>query len=83
MSGTSFLLIFQAGLNYLIDTYTSKSASAVAANTFLRSIFAVGLPFAAEPMVAGIGIGWSSTLLGIVGCLMAAFPFLFWKFGPR
>ncbi|KAK4687592.1 MFS transporter, DHA1 family, multidrug resistance protein, partial [Tremellales sp. Uapishka_1] len=81
--GTSFLLIFQAGLNYLIDTYTSRSASAVAANTFLRSLFAVGLPFAVQPMVAGIGIDWSSTLLGLVGCLMACFPFLFWKFGPR
>lgn len=38
--GTSFLLIFQAGINTLIDTYTQWSASAIAANTFMRSLFA-------------------------------------------
>ncbi|GHJ84330.1 hypothetical protein NliqN6_0732 [Naganishia liquefaciens] len=56
--GMSFLLIFQSGLNYLIDSYTSRAASAVAANTFLRSIFAAGLPFAASPLFHNLGINW-------------------------
>lgn len=36
--GMGFFLIFQAALNYLIDTFQSTAASAVAANTFLRSV---------------------------------------------
>ena len=34
--GIGFFTIFQAALNYLIDTFTKYSASAIAANTFLR-----------------------------------------------
>jgi hypothetical protein len=41
--GNSFLLIFQGGINYLIDLDPMRAASAVAANTFMRSLFAAGL----------------------------------------
>ncbi|KAK2873936.1 hypothetical protein FQN49_001987 [Arthroderma sp. PD_2] len=34
--GFGFFTVFQAALNYLIDTFPTVSASAVAANTFLR-----------------------------------------------
>ncbi|THC96969.1 hypothetical protein EYZ11_003577 [Aspergillus tanneri] len=40
LTGFGFTTIFQAALNYLVDTFTRFSASAVAANTFLRSITA-------------------------------------------
>lgn len=38
LTGFGFFTIFQAALNYLIDTFTRYGASAVAANTFLRSM---------------------------------------------
>jgi DHA1 family multidrug resistance protein-like MFS transporter len=59
----SFLLIFQAGINYLIDAYTQYSASAVAATTFMRSIFAAGLPLVAQPLFNNLGVNWACTLL--------------------
>jgi hypothetical protein len=49
MLGFGFFTIFQAALNYLIDTFTRYAASAIAANTFLRSIFAAAFPLFATP----------------------------------
>ncbi|KZT61632.1 MFS general substrate transporter [Calocera cornea HHB12733] len=80
--GMSFLLIFQAGINYLIDAYTKYSASAVAANTFLRSIFAAALPLVAQPLFNNLGVEWACTLLGGVAALLAAVPFAFYMVGP-
>ena len=40
LAGLGFFTIFQAALNYLVDTFQRYAASAVAANTFLRSCFA-------------------------------------------
>lgn len=67
----SFLLIFQvrlpsiikefihrlvqAGINYLIDSYTKFAASAIAGLTFFRSIFAAALPLVAEPLFRKLG----------------------------
>ncbi|KAF8494535.1 major facilitator superfamily domain-containing protein [Gautieria morchelliformis] len=93
--GMSFLLIFQAsfdgyitliceaGLNYLIDAYTKYSASAVAANTFMRSFVAAALPLLAKPLFKTLGINWACTLLGGVSVLLAGVPFLFYVYGKK
>lgn len=44
LMGLGFFTIFQCALNYLIDTFQRYAASAVAANTFLRSMFAAAFP---------------------------------------
>ena len=44
LMGFGFFTIFQSALNYLIDTFQRYAASAIAANTFLRSIFAAAFP---------------------------------------
>ncbi|KAK8119686.1 major facilitator superfamily domain-containing protein [Apiospora kogelbergensis] len=44
LAGTGFNTISQAALNYLVDTSQAYAASAVAANTFLRTCFAVAFP---------------------------------------
>lgn len=58
--GFGFFTIFQSALNYLIDTFQRYSASAIAVNTFLRSIFAFSFPMFIDPMYKGLGIGMSS-----------------------
>ncbi|KAI9744192.1 MAG: hypothetical protein M1818_002344 [Claussenomyces sp. TS43310] len=50
LMGFGFFTIFQAALNYLIDTFQTYAASAVAANTFLRSLFAAVFPLFADQM---------------------------------
>ncbi|KAK9894126.1 MFS general substrate transporter [Cystobasidium minutum MCA 4210] len=81
--GVSFLLIFQGGLNYLLDAYTASAASAVAANTFLRSAAAGALPLVARPMYNNLGIPWACSLLGFICIAFAGIPVLFFKYGPR
>ncbi|PRQ76106.1 Major facilitator superfamily domain-containing protein [Rhodotorula toruloides] len=77
--GVAFLLIFQAGVNYLIDAYLQYSASAIAANTFLRSIFASALPLIAMPLFHNLGVGFACTLLGCIAAVLGVVPFAFYR----
>ena len=80
--GFGFVAIFQSGLNYLIDTFTRYSASAVAANTFMRSVFATGFPLFIDPMYTRLGIPWASSVFGFFAVLLIPVPFLFYMYGP-
>lgn len=79
--GAGFNIVFQQSINYLVDTYALYAASAVSANTFLRSILAAGLPLAAMPMFHNLGVGPAMSILGGVATLAIPVPFLFMKYG--
>lgn len=79
--GVGYLLIFMALLNYLTDAYKQFSASANAAASTLRSIFAVCLPLATTPMYTNLGINWASSMLGFFAMAMAVIPFVFIRYG--
>lgn len=81
--GLGFFVIFQAALNYLIDTFSVYAASAVAANTFLRSCTAVAFPLVVRPMYRNLGIAWASSLWGFIAVALIPIPFLFYRFGRR
>ncbi|KAK4900200.1 hypothetical protein LTR27_002424 [Elasticomyces elasticus] len=81
--GAGFNVIFQQCINFLVDTYSLYAASAVSANTFLRSLFAFGLPLAARPMFHAMGVGPACSVLGGVACLALPVPLLFMKYGLR
>ena len=82
MLGFGFFTIFQSALNYLIDTFRVYSASAIAANTFLRSILALAFPLFINPMYSALGIGWATSVFGFFAVCLIPIPFLFYKFGP-
>jgi len=67
--GAGFNVIFQQCVNYLVDTYGIYAASAVSANTFLRSILAAGLPMVARPMFRTLGVGSAMSVLGGIAAL--------------
>ncbi|KAM3431447.1 hypothetical protein NHJ13734_007301 [Beauveria thailandica] len=79
--GAGFNIVFQQCLNFLVDTYGLYSASALAANTFLRSILACALPLAARPMFHNMGVGPAASVLGGISCLALPMPFVFIKYG--
>ncbi|CAN8105631.1 unnamed protein product [Discula destructiva] len=83
LMGAGFNTIFQAALNYLVDTFRNHAASAVAANTFLRSIFAAGFPLAISPLYATLGVGPGQSIFAGFATLMIPVPFIFYKFGRR
>ena len=81
--GCGFSTIFQSALNYLVDTFTQYAASAVAANTFMRSCFAGGFPLAVGPLYHNIGVGPGSSITGGFAALLIPVPFVFYFFGKE
>ncbi|KAK6439152.1 hypothetical protein LTR95_004645 [Oleoguttula sp. CCFEE 5521] len=81
--GFGIYTVFLQLLNYIIDSYLMFAASAIAANTLLRSLFGAIFPLFATYMFEGIGINWGLTLLGCVSVLLIPMPFIFFFFGKR
>jgi DHA1 family multidrug resistance protein-like MFS transporter len=81
LMGTGFFTIFQAALNYLVDTFTQYAASAVAANTFLRSCFAGAFPLVVTPLYHNVGVGPASSITGGFAALLVPVPFVFYVYG--
>lgn len=79
--GAGIMLIFTNGIVFIIDIYLQSSASALAANTFVRSLAAAGLPLAAPTMFRNLGIGWACSVLGFMCVALVPAPFLFYKYG--
>lgn len=68
---------------YLVDAFTLYAASAMAANTVLRSLCGAFLPLAGPKMYAALGLGWGNTLLAGVSLLAAPMCLVFWRYGER
>ncbi|MCJ1418743.1 hypothetical protein MMC32_005094 [Xylographa parallela] len=81
--GFGFFTIFQSALNYLIDTFQRYAASAIAANTFLRSICALAFPLFIDPMYSKLGIPWATSVFGFFAILLIPIPYLFYVYGPK
>merc|ERR1712000_703761 len=82
-TGFGLMSIFLQALNYLVDAYLMFAASAIAGNTFMRSLAGAGFPLFARQMFEGMGIQWASTLLGCVAALLAPIPFVLYKYGAK
>ena len=81
--GFGFFTIFQAALNYLVDTFQKYAASAIGANTFLRSALAGAFPLIVTPMYHNLGVGWASSLTGFIAVAMIPIPYCFYVYGKR
>lgn len=82
-TGFGIFSIFLSLLNYIVDAYLMFAASAIAANTFMRSIFGGVFPLFATYMFNGMGIQWAATLLGCVALVLVPMPVVFYIFGKR
>lgn len=59
------------------------AASAIAANTVLRSAAGAAAPLFTRQMFSALGIGGGGSLVGGVGALLAIIPFAFYKYGRK
>lgn len=82
-TGFGIFGIFLQLLNYIIDAYLMFAASAIAGNTFMRSIFGAAFPLFARYMYEGIGIQWGQTLVGCVAAVLVPLPFIFYFMGKK
>lgn len=81
MFGCGFFVIFQGCLNYLVDSFTRYAASAIAANTFLRSLLAAAFPLFGYRLFANLHPNWGTSLLAFICVAMLPIPYVFYKFG--
>lgn len=69
---------------YIVDSYQTYAASAMAACAVRRSLAGFGFPLFAPYIYQSLGYGWGTSVLAFVtvgiGCVA---PFAFWRFGPR
>lgn len=83
LTGFGLMSIFLQALNYLVDAYLFFAASAIAGNTFMRSLCGAGFPLFATYMFNGMGIQWASTLLGCVAAVLVPIPVIFYLYGHK
>ncbi|KAI0857842.1 putative MFS multidrug transporter [Xylaria cubensis] len=77
----AFFVILPCQL-YLVDLFGSEAAaSALGANTLLRSLSGAFLPVAGPALYASLGYGWGNTLLGFLALSFAPIPVFFYKYG--
>ena len=67
---------------YMVDAFGPEAAaSALAANTILRCLFAAFIPLVAPSLYADLGLGWGNSVLGFIGVAFVPVPFLFFRYG--
>ena len=79
--GLGLLATFMPIQTYLIDAFTIYAASAIAANTILRSLVGALLPLAGRKMYETLGLGWGNSLLAFIALAMCPIPWVFFKYG--
>lgn len=73
---------FQCTQTYIVDTYSTYAASAVASVTVLRSLAGFGFPLFARSMYNALGLGWGNSVLGFVAIAIGVpAPFILWRYG--
>ncbi|KAK9461990.1 major facilitator superfamily domain-containing protein [Lipomyces oligophaga] len=81
--GFGIILVFSGVFTYLVEAYRPYSASALAANGFLRSSFAAGFPLFSVQMYNKLGYAWASALLAFLILMCSPFPFVFFVYGEK
>lgn len=68
---------------YLVDAFTIYAASAMAANTVLRSLAGAFLPLAGPDMYTALGLGWGNSLLAFIAVVLWPVSLMFFRYGER
>jgi len=75
------LATFMPIQTYLVDAFTIHAASAIAANTVLRSLVGAFLPLAGPKMYQTLGYGWGNSLLAFIALLVSPVAWIFYRYG--
>lgn len=81
--GFGMLASFMSISTYLTDSFPRHAASAMAANTVLRSLVGAFLPLAGPKMYATLGYGWGSSLLAFIALLISPVAYIFYRYGEQ
>ncbi|WPK27089.1 hypothetical protein PUMCH_004462 [Australozyma saopauloensis] len=78
-AGTS--LVFSGIFAYTVEAYRKYTASAMATNSFVRSMMSGAFPLFGLQMYKALGIQWATTILAVFSCFLIPIPFIFYKYG--
>ncbi|KAH7361302.1 major facilitator superfamily domain-containing protein [Pyrenochaeta sp. MPI-SDFR-AT-0127] len=81
--GLGCMVPFWQGMSYLIDCYGFYSNSAIAVNTFIRSIAGAFFPLFTHAMYHNLGVAWATSLLAFLCVLFLPVPILFYIYGAK
>uniref|UniRef100_A0A7S0V6R9 Major facilitator superfamily (MFS) profile domain-containing protein n=1 Tax=Polytomella parva TaxID=51329 RepID=A0A7S0V6R9_9CHLO len=81
--GLGFCNLFNSGVNYLVDVYHEVAASALAAQTFVRSLWGAGVTLFTLQMYHRLGYQWASSLIAFLSLVCCLIPYIFYFWGER
>ena len=81
--GFGFIFLYNSAKNYLVDTYQHLAASALAAKTFLRSMWGAVVVLFTIQMFDRLGFQWAGSLLAFISLACCAIPFFFYFHGAK
>ena len=79
--GAGIYIIILGILNYVVDSYQTYSASALAGVILVRNLVGAGFPLFGQQMYEKLGYEWASTLLAFLAILYIPIPFIFFYKG--
>jgi len=79
--GLGIYIVILAILNYVVDSYQTYSASALAGVILIRNLVGAGFPLFATQMYEKLGLEWASSLLAFLSIIMIPIPFLWFYRG--
>lgn len=74
--------VYLATFNYLADVYQRYSSSALAAQSFCRNVMGAIFPLISGPMFRNLGFAQAASVLGGVGVVLTAVPWVLVAYGP-
>ena len=81
--GYSILCLFISSYQYIIDSYESYAASALASVTLIRYVAAGGMVEVSIPFYKNMGVHWTLTILGCLSALLVPVPYVFYRYGTK
>jgi multidrug resistance protein len=81
--GVGIVFIYNSANNYIVDSYQHLAASALAAKTFIRSLYGAAVVLFCSYMYRGMGNQWAGTLVALLALVCCPIPFLFFWYGAR
>ncbi|KAJ5150877.1 drug/proton antiporter YHK8 [Penicillium canariense] len=81
--GAGTVLVFSGVFTFLVDAYPDFAASALAANSFMRSSFGGIFPLFGIQMYNNLGFHWATSLLAFLTLVMTPFPYIFFRYGAQ
>ncbi|GAA5981253.1 hypothetical protein JCM10908_004039 [Rhodotorula pacifica] len=79
---TGVYTIYLAVFSYLADCYTIYASSALSGQSLCRNLMGFSMPLFTTQMYNGLGYQWASFLAGCIALVLAATPWILFRFGP-